>query len=181
MATKKCKYCQLEIDQKASVCPNCKKDLRNWFLRHPIWTVIIVLFLVGLVGSIGKSSTGLYSISPNKQQPKSSTTSSNVSGTQPEPVTKIGKVEVKSQTKKSDAYNTVVGEVVNNTEENVSYVDVTVTYYDEKGVVVATGYTYAGNTADTPLSPGATAPFEVNSFPDDSIKVSTYKLDVTWE
>lgn len=180
MATKKCNYCQSEIDKKASVCPNCKKDLRNWFLRHPIWTLVIVLFFVGIVGSVSKSSTGMYTVNSNTQQPKSSTTSSNVTGTQPEPATKAGKVEVKSQTKKSDTYNTVVGEVVNNTEESVSYVDVTVTYYDEKGVVVATGFTYAGNTADTPLAPGATAPFEVTSFPDDTIKVSTYKLDVTW-
>lgn len=29
---------------------------KNWFLRHKIWTVIIVLFGIGLIGSFGQSN-----------------------------------------------------------------------------------------------------------------------------
>jgi hypothetical protein len=57
---KKCPKCQKEIDQKASKCPFCQSDLRSWFRRHPILTVLLVLIGLGIVGSIaggGKSST----------------------------------------------------------------------------------------------------------------------------
>src|SRR5688572_29680796 len=48
---KKCKACQKEIDVKASKCPYCQSDQRNWFIRHPIWTTLIVFLVIGLVGS----------------------------------------------------------------------------------------------------------------------------------
>ena len=48
---KKCKYCQSEIDEKVKVCPNCKKDLRNYFLQHKAFTVIIGLILLGMITS----------------------------------------------------------------------------------------------------------------------------------
>ena len=41
---KKCKFCQSEIDQKATRCPKCQGDLRNWISRHPIITILLVLF-----------------------------------------------------------------------------------------------------------------------------------------
>ena len=56
---KKCKACKSEIDPKATKCPKCGADQRIWFARHPIWTVILGLILLGIIGSIaggGKSS-----------------------------------------------------------------------------------------------------------------------------
>lgn len=47
---KKCKNCQKEIDAKAKKCPFCQSDLRNWFVRHPIWTIVLVLFVIGMFG-----------------------------------------------------------------------------------------------------------------------------------
>lgn len=41
---KKCKFCQSKIDQKATRCPRCQGDLRNWISRHPIITILLVLF-----------------------------------------------------------------------------------------------------------------------------------------
>ena len=41
---KKCPHCQEEINKKANKCPHCQTDLRWWFARHPIITIIIVLF-----------------------------------------------------------------------------------------------------------------------------------------
>ena len=46
---KKCKFCMSEIDDKAKICPNCKKDLRDFANRHPIITFILFLFLFGSI------------------------------------------------------------------------------------------------------------------------------------
>src|SRR2546423_1408277 len=54
---KKCKACQKEIDVKASKCPHCQSDQRNWFLRHPILTVLFALIIIGAVGSADNSRT----------------------------------------------------------------------------------------------------------------------------
>jgi len=49
---KKCKSCQSEIDDKAKKCPKCQADQRSWLRRHPILTGIIVLFVIGIIGSV---------------------------------------------------------------------------------------------------------------------------------
>ena len=61
---KKCKSCQKEIDNKAKKCPYCQADQRNWFMRHPILTGILVLFIIGMIGAAGggnKSKSGTSS------------------------------------------------------------------------------------------------------------------------
>jgi hypothetical protein len=54
---KKCKSCQKEIDPKATKCPHCQSDQRNWFMRHKITTVILVLILIGIASSGSSSKT----------------------------------------------------------------------------------------------------------------------------
>jgi len=54
---KKCKSCQKEIDNKAKKCPHCRTDQRNWFLKHPIVTGLLVLFILGIfISAIGGGS-----------------------------------------------------------------------------------------------------------------------------
>lgn len=67
---KKCKSCQKEIDAKATKCPYCQTDQRNWFIRHPIWTVLLVLFIIGIIGAAGgnKNSTKPTASSSNNQE-----------------------------------------------------------------------------------------------------------------
>jgi RNA polymerase subunit RPABC4/transcription elongation factor Spt4 len=55
--TKKCKSCQSEIDAKAKKCPHCHADLRSWFGRHPVWTVILVLIVIGSISSAAESGS----------------------------------------------------------------------------------------------------------------------------
>lgn len=52
---KTCKSCQTQIDEKAKKCPNCRADQRGWFRRHPILTVLLALFILGVVGGIAGS------------------------------------------------------------------------------------------------------------------------------
>lgn len=54
------------MDKKAKVCPNCKKDLRNWFLRHPVLSIILVIIIIGVASS-----------SSNSNEPATITTNNN--------------------------------------------------------------------------------------------------------
>lgn len=53
---KKCKHCQKEIDSKAIRCPYCQSYQRSWFRRHPILTILIVFFIIGIAGSSSSST-----------------------------------------------------------------------------------------------------------------------------
>jgi len=44
-----CKSCREEINEKATICPNCLTDQRNLFYRHPILTGLFVLILIGIL------------------------------------------------------------------------------------------------------------------------------------
>lgn len=54
---KKCKSCQKEIDAKANKCPYCRTDQQNWFMKHPILTGLLALFIIGLIGSSGNKNS----------------------------------------------------------------------------------------------------------------------------
>ncbi len=43
---KVCQFCRLEIDTKATKCPHCKSDVRNWASKHPVLTMLLIVFLV---------------------------------------------------------------------------------------------------------------------------------------
>lgn len=45
--TKLCSACKEQINKDATACPHCKTDLRNWFVRHWIISLLLILF-VGL-------------------------------------------------------------------------------------------------------------------------------------
>jgi hypothetical protein len=58
-STKKCKFCQSEIDTNAKKCPKCQADLRSWFSRHPIITAIALIIATPMIlGSIISGATG---------------------------------------------------------------------------------------------------------------------------
>jgi len=91
-----------------------------------------------------------------------------------------GTVKVKShQANYSSGSHVIVGEVVNKTNQPVTFVKVTATFYNKNKKVVGTDFTYAGDTADTPLKPKKTTPFEI--YCPENTDFTTYKLDVTWD
>ena len=57
--TKKCPKCMKEVDAKASKCPYCQSDMRNWIRKHPIGSLLLVLIIIPVFvsGIIGGSST----------------------------------------------------------------------------------------------------------------------------
>ncbi len=81
MATKKCKYCQTDIDQKAKIFPYCKKDQRGFFAKHPIITGILVLFIIGIIASAGGSSSKTSTGSDSKNTSNNDTNSQKVKET----------------------------------------------------------------------------------------------------
>jgi hypothetical protein len=52
---KKCKSCRSEIDSKATKCPHCQTDQRGWVRKHPILTIILVLFIIGIASTAGSN------------------------------------------------------------------------------------------------------------------------------
>lgn len=143
----------------------------NWFTKHKVLTAILVLIIIGIIYGGGDKKSSTY------QSEKTIDNSVSITAT---PTVVAGKVEVKSEKKKIDiGYTKIVGEVINNTEKPVENVKITATFYDADGEVIATNFTYAGDTTNTPLEKGKTTPFEVSSYPD-KINADSYKLDVTW-
>ena len=65
---KKCKSCQKEIDSKAKKCPYCQTDQRNWFVRHPILSVLLILIAFGLIASIGGNKNSNTATTSNNSQ-----------------------------------------------------------------------------------------------------------------
>ncbi len=70
---KKCSKCSEDIQDKAKKCKHCGADLRNWFVRHKIITVILIIILLGIIGNaIGSDSTNNVSQKNNTVKDKTS-------------------------------------------------------------------------------------------------------------
>lgn len=56
--TMKCPVCKEIIQLGAKKCKHCGADLRNWFVKHEIITVILIIFAIGIIGNaIGGNDT----------------------------------------------------------------------------------------------------------------------------
>ena len=65
-----CRACGKEIAKGAKVCPNCGKDQRNFFSKHKIVSFLLILFVIGGIGSAfgGNSTETIDSNSQSKVQ-----------------------------------------------------------------------------------------------------------------
>ena len=50
--TKKCSACAEEIKKEAKKCPKCQKDLRNWFVKHWILSIVLGLLFLWIIWNI---------------------------------------------------------------------------------------------------------------------------------
>lgn len=74
--TKLCKYCQIEIPKKATICPNCKKKQGDKFK----WVMIAIIVLTIIIGNITSGSDNEKSDvgeTTNQSTNKNESTSSN--------------------------------------------------------------------------------------------------------
>jgi ribosomal protein L32 len=87
--TKKCPKCGEEILSSATVCKHCQADLRNWFAKHKVLTGILVLIVIGIIGSASSDKNQKTSTTPNSDTSKtnSETPSTEVKPTEPQKLT----------------------------------------------------------------------------------------------
>ncbi len=85
-------------------------------------------------------------------------------------------LEILSHRDKIDnsGYHKIVGEVKNKGERTSSFVKLVSTYYDAKGEVIGTAFTF---TDPSDIAPGDSAPFELSSYPR-KLRPSSYELQV---
>lgn len=123
MALKICKECGAEISKSAKVCPKCGKSQKNFFQRHIILTVILVILVLGIIvgatGDINNTNNDTNSIKTNSSTEKFSLISDEIS---------------------TDSFGTtyIEGEIKNNTDKTYSYVQVTFNLYDSNGAQIGT-------------------------------------------
>lgn len=94
MAMKPCKECGEEISSSANKCPKCGKDQRNFFMKHKILSVIGILIVLGIIGSLigGNDDKTTVISSGNNTSTNSNNTSTNGNSTSTETVAKVGDV-----------------------------------------------------------------------------------------
>jgi flagellar basal body-associated protein FliL len=150
---KKCKYCQTEIDDKAKVCPNCRKKQGLGFWK--IAGIIIGVFIViGIIGSMGNTTTPTSNnsvVNVNQQQEKFTLLKS-------------------SSTNDGFAFY-INGEIQNNTNKNYTYVQVVFNLYDKDENHLGTALANTNN-----LEGNKKWIFRAMGMITDNNKIASYKL-----
>jgi len=72
--TKKCPKCGEDIQTSAKRCKHCQADLRNWFSRHKVITVIMVLAVLVIIAGISGNKSDKINNMPVASNPDSSQT-----------------------------------------------------------------------------------------------------------
>ncbi len=116
---KKCKHCQSEIDDKAKICPKCRKKQ-----GMPTW-LIVILVIVG-ISILGSAFGGESSSEENK--PSGST----------EEKEKISLLEGHTGNVESEYSYEISGSLKNNTDKEYTYVQVEFYTYDSEGNLLDT-------------------------------------------
>ena len=113
---KKCKYCQTEIDQKAKICPNCRKKQ-----GMPKWAIFLIVIVV--IGIFAASSGGSNSGNANNGNAENGGSSE--------------KQERFTYTVTNEYNNSfshyIEGTVKNNRDKDYSYVQIEFICYDKDG------------------------------------------------
>lgn len=126
---RKCKHCLSEIEDNATVCPNCRKSQRT-----PTWVIVLICIIPVL----------FVFITALNIDDLEDTNSKNTTDQTQEKANKKEKTTIKKErftledghTGSSDEYNVgyyIEGYIKNNTNRKYSYVQVTFNLYDSEG------------------------------------------------
>lgn len=116
---KKCKHCQTEIDEKAKVCPTCKKKQ-----GMPVWLIVILVIVgIALISSFGSDE----STSGSNDKTGSTAKTEDITLLEGH----VGKVD-------NEYSYEISGTLQNNTDEDFSYVQVEFYAYDAEGNLLDT-------------------------------------------
>lgn len=150
---KKCKHCQSEIDDKAKICPHCRKKQ-----GMPIWLIIILVIVgIGFIGSMGDGE------SSSNDKPAGTTDNTE----------KISLLDGHAGRVDDEYSYEITGTLKNNTSKEYSYVEVEFYVYDKDGNMLDT--CLANNSG---FEANGTWNFTASCFfsNGDSNKVDSYKL-----
>lgn len=78
-AQKPCPKCKEMVASNATKCKHCGADLRNWFVRHKVITVLLILLALGAI------------ISPSQSKKQKENSSNQPSTTQSTPTPEVAK------------------------------------------------------------------------------------------
>lgn len=81
MAMKQCKECKTEISSSAKVCPHCGKEQRNFFQKHVILIVLLILMLFGITIAQTSNTKNEHTVVTNGNS-SDNTTKDNSTNTQ---------------------------------------------------------------------------------------------------
>lgn len=153
MAMKNCKECGTEISKSAKECPKCGKSQKNFFQKHIVLTVILIIVALGVVAGAGGE---IDTSSPNSNPIKTNTESE--------------KFSLVSDKLTTDGFGTYIkGEIKNNTDKSYSYVQVTFNLYDSSGAQLGTAIDNINN-----LEPNGVWKYKAVGLTTE--KVSSYKF-----
>lgn len=158
MALKICKECGTEVSSKG-ICPKCGKDQRSFFVKHKIFTFILILVVIGMIAG----TTGNKSKTNNLVE-----TSTTANEKQEEFTLQDGH---KGTTDKYGMSYTIEGTIKNNTDKQYSYVQVTFNLYDSDGAQIGTALANINN-----LEANGLWKFKASGSFGDGKTVASYKL-----
>lgn len=140
-----------------------------------IISMVIIATIVVFIGCVEPDS-----VSPSSQIGTPSSQVETPSSTQtstPLPTQTSEPPEILSHSNYIEmGYFKVVGEVENTLSNNINFVQIVATFYDDQNKVIGTAFTFTNLDI---LKPNQKSPFELSSFPEE-INPSSYKLQLSY-
>lgn len=155
--TKKCKYCKQDIDKGATICPYCRKKqgIGCGTALIVIIAFIVLIIIIARMGSSKKtnSSSVIVSTTAGTTTSVAESTDENNETSAPDETTapsettsaeteypQMNGFVIFEKKGESDSYGCTVNGIVGNaTGRDCSYVQITIGFYDENGIKVASG------------------------------------------
>ncbi|QXE20015.1 DUF4352 domain-containing protein [Clostridium sp. 001] len=171
-----CKACGEQIAKGVKKCPHCGKDQRNFFMKHKIVSVVIVIIVLGCIGSALGGGNNDKSTATNQSTKSSQTETKKAEPKKDElkdsyaigetakykgvemTVTKVDKSNGSEYDKPKDGKEFIIARVKikNNAKEKLSYNPLYFKMQNSKGQIE--DETFSTVNEDTALKSGELAP-----------------------